>query len=454
MARSLPAALVDGLAAIVGSDHVLTDPSMTAGAAVDWTGRFRGETPALVRPADHDQVAALVAWCRHHRVALVPQGGNTGLVGGGVPRAGEVVVSLTRLDHLDVDGEAGQVTAGAGATLVAVQQAAAASGWRYAVDLAARDSATIGGTVATNAGGLRVLRWGPTRAQLLGVRAVLGTGETVEHLRGLEKDNTGLDLGQLLCGSEGVLGIVTAARLRLRPPAGETVTALLALSSVSDAVAATTALRRALPMLEAAELYLAAGAALVTAHTGRPVPVAGAPVYLLVEAVGPPAPLDPLAAAVGALAVPPIDVAVATDGPGRAGLWHHREAHTESIASLGVVHKLDVTVPLPGLAAFCDEVHTVVRAARPRAACWLFGHVGDGNVHVNITGVDPDDDDIDEQVLTLVIDRGGSISAEHGIGVAKRRWLARNRSAGDLDTMRRIKAALDPAGICNPGVLV
>jgi FAD/FMN-containing dehydrogenase len=200
------------LAAIVGDAHVLVDADLRAPYERDWTGRFTGTTPAVVRPGTVEQVAAVVRWCGGEGVALVPQGGNTGLVGGGVPLGGELVMSLRRLDGIGpVDPMAAQLTASAGATLGAVQRAAGDHRMRYAVDLGARDSATIGGTVATNAGGLHVLRHGATRAQVVGIEAVLGDGSVVSHLGGLIKDNTGYDLAGLLCGSEGTLGIVTAA---------------------------------------------------------------------------------------------------------------------------------------------------------------------------------------------------------------------------------------------------
>jgi len=452
----LPTATLRALRSIVGDAHVVEDPDVVAAHVVDWTETFVGSSPAVVRPGSTAEVAEVVRACRADRVALVPQGGNTGLVGGGVPLAGEVVLSTVRLGGVrDVDPDAGQLTAGAGATLAEVQRAAAGIGWRYGVDLAARDSATIGGTVATNAGGLRVLRWGSTRRQLLGVEAVLGTGEVVSRLGGLVKDGTGYDLAGLLCGSEGTLGIVTAARLALVPAAQGAVTALVGLASASDAVALVGRLRREVPTLEAAELVLAAGARLVAERTGvapvlDPVP----PVQVVVEAVGPPDPAAALAAALdGAPGV--LDVAVADDGARAARLWHVREAHTEAIARLGAVHKYDVTLPAHGFARFVDEVPDVVRAVDPAATTWLFGHVGDGNVHVNVTGGSPDlAAAVGDAVLARVVADAGSISAEHGIGTAKRSWLPRDRTSGDVAAMRAIKAALDPDRILNPNALL
>jgi FAD/FMN-containing dehydrogenase len=447
-------AFLAGCRAAVGADHVLVDPDVTASYAVDWTGRWRGSTPAVVRPGSTGDVADVVGLARRHRVALVPQGGNTGLVGGGVPLGGEVVVSLGRLGALGpVDRAAGQVTAGTGVTLAALAAHAGAAGLAFGVDLGARDSATVGGMVATNAGGIHVVRYGPMRAQVVGVEAVLGTGAVVSRLAGLVKDNTGYDLAQLLCGSEGTLGIVTAARLRLVVPPRERATALVALPGVAAAVALAAAVRAAVPDVLALELMDGPGLRVVAGYLDATPPVAPeAGAYLLVEAGGPDDPLPALAAAIeGADGV--AGTAVATAGAERARLWRWREAHSEAGSALGPVHKLDVTLPAAGLAAFCADVRSRVAAARPGARLLLFGHVGDGNVHVNVIGPPDDDEEVDDLVLGLVVERGGSISAEHGIGTAKRRWLARDRSPAEVDAMRAVKAALDPDGILNPAVL-
>jgi FAD/FMN-containing dehydrogenase len=443
------------LSTVVGTEHVLVDPDLTASYARDWTGRFTGTPSAVIRPGTAAEVAEVVVLCRAASIALVPQGGNTGLVGGGVPLAGEAVLSLRRLSGIsDVDRRAGQLTAGAGTSVTEVQAAAAAIGWAYGVDLGSRDSATVGGTVATNAGGLQVLRHGATRAQLTGMEAVLGTGAVVSHLGGLLKDNTGYDLAGLLCGSEGTLGVVTAARLRLVPPSPQRVVALLAFSSTEAAVDTAFLLRRALPNLQSLELFLRAGLDLVCRVTGAAHPFAEThPVFLLAEAAGPTDPMPAMAAALDS--VPSVaGAAVATDSIRRAELWRYREAHTEAINTLGAPHKLDVTLPAPELAAFIDRVPAVVAEADARAATWLFGHVADGNVHVNITGVAADDLTVDDRVLTYAAGLGGSISAEHGIGTAKRPWLHLNRSAAEIGAFRSIKGALDPAGILNPNVLL
>jgi FAD/FMN-containing dehydrogenase len=437
----------------LGDAHVLVDPDVTAGYATDWTGRFHGTTPAVVRPGCTGEVAEVVALARRHRVALVPQGGNTGLVGGSVPLAGEVVVSLGRLDRLEVDEAAAQATVGAGVPLAILQAAAAAAGLAFGVDLGARDSATIGGMVATNAGGIHVLRHGAMRAQVVGVEAVLGTGAVVSRLAGLVKDNTGYDLAQLLCGSEGTLGIVTAARLALVAPPGEVVTALVGTGTVAEAVALAAALRRGVVGLAALELMTGPSLRRVADHLGTPPPVApDAGAYLLVEVDAPGDPVPALAAALDGRAGV-VEAAVATERADRARLWRWREAHSEVGATLGVVHKLDVTLPAAVLAGFCAEVVERVEQARPEAITLLFGHVGDGNIHVNVVGPPADDSGIDDTVLGLVVERGGSISAEHGIGTAKKAWLARDRSPAEVEAMRAVKRALDPDGILNPNVL-
>ncbi len=457
-ATSLDPSVRRELVDVVGAAHLIDDDRRTS-FEIDWTGRFRGATPAVVRPGSTAEVAAVLDVCRRHGVAVVAQGGNTGLVGGGVPLAGEVVLSLRRLDTVgEVDRAAAQVTAGAGATVEAVQQVAARAGLRYAVDFGARGSATVGGSVATNAGGINVLRFGATRAQLLGVEAVLGTGDVVSRLQGLVKDNTGYDLAAVLCGSEGTLGVVTAARLRLVAAHEHTVTALVAFADVGAAVHAVATWRASLDTLDAAEIVLDDGVRLVAEVLGVGLPFdRPAPVYVLVETSGHDDPTDDLAAAVGSV-TGVLDVAVASDAAGRARLWRYREEHTSSINTVGVPHKYDVTVPIAALAEFLAEVPSVVRDAAPDASTWLFGHVGDGNIHVNVTGVPVDDptldEVLDEAVYRFVVSRGGCISAEHGIGTAKARWLALDRSSGDLAAMAALKRAFDPSGILNPNVLV
>ena len=362
----MSARVLQQLRDIVGPGQVIVEPDMMAPYGIDWTGRFVGTPTAVVRPGDSREVAAVVEVCSHAGTALVPQGGNTGLVGGSVPLEREIVLSLRRLAGVsEVDALGGQLSAGAGTTVADVQVAAEAAGWAYGVDLGSRESATIGGTVATNAGGLQVLRHGATRAQLLGCEAVLGTGETISHMGGLVKDNTGYDLGGLLCGSEGTLGVVTAVRLRLVPPAPERVTAILAFSSTAAAVDAASLLRRSLPELLSLELFLQGGLDLVCRVTGIGPPfVERHAVYLLAEAAAQCDPLPAMADIIGSV-VAVEDVAVATDASRRAHLWRYREGHTEAINTLGAPHKLDVTLPAPLLAAFIDDVPDIVKDADP-----------------------------------------------------------------------------------------
>jgi FAD/FMN-containing dehydrogenase len=446
--------MIGRLREALGPDGMVTDRDVLATHERDATGRWGGTALALVRPRDVDEVVTVVQACRDEGVALVPQGGNTGLVGGGVPRGGEILLSTARFGSVVVDADGGLVQAGAGATLAAVQRAATDAGWRYPVDFAARDSATIGGTVATNAGGHHVLRHGMTRRHVLGIEAVLGTGEVLRHLTGLVKDNTGFDLAGLLCGSEGVLGVITAVQLGLVAPPDDIAVALVGVDDLAAAVGLVGRARRALPDLEAAEVVLADGTALVRDQLGLaavldPEP----PVTLLLEVAGSLGARDRLATFLLA-AAEDSPTALADDRAGRQALWRVREEHNGAIARVGPPHKYDVTVPVDRLAALVDDTRALVTDLAPEAQLWVFGHAGDGNLHLNVTGVAPDDERLDDAVLGLVAAAGGSISAEHGIGVAKRRWLHLARSPVEQSLFRAVKVACDPDGILNPGVLL
>ncbi len=451
-----PDALIDSLRAIVGASHCITDPGLRASYETDWTRRFHGEALAVVRPATTDEVARVLVACADAGAAVVPQGGNTGLVGGSVPRGGEVVMSLLRLNEIEeVDRVAGEVTVAAGATLALVQAAARAAGWEVGVDLGARDSATIGGMVATNAGGVNVVRHGPMRSQLLGFEAVRVDGSILRRLPGMPKDNTGYDLGGLLAGSEGTLAVITRVRLRLVSPMRHRAVCVIGLADASAAVAAASELRRTLGSVVALELFTDAGLELITRHTGAAPPFAErAPVYLLAEVASDDAdPTDALLVALEAIGVADGSAAVATDAAGRHRLWQLRERHTEVINAEGVPHKLDVSVPSARYAELVERAPVVVAAVAPEARTIVYGHVGDGNLHVNVLGPAPDDQRTDDAVLELVLELGGSVSAEHGIGVAKVGWLVRDRGEETVAAMRAIKAAWDPSGILNPGVL-
>lgn len=392
-------------------DRWVADPSPAH--CTDWTGRFVGAGSFVVSPGSTAEVAAVVRCCSKAGVAVVPQGGNTGLVGGGIPYDDAVVISLRRLNSLGpVSG--GQLTAGAGVTIAALHAHVGAAGFSYGVDFAARDSATVGGTIATDAGGVRVCAYGSTRSQVVGLEAVLADGSVVSRLDGLAKSSGGYDLAQLLVASEGTLGIVTAARLRVvETLPSERVTALVPVVSIGDAVALLR------PGLLAAE-YIERS---VMALTGGPT---DAFAYVLLEAID------------GSF---PDDALVAVDARSRAELWRFREDATVQVSTQGVPIKLDVALPLDRIAEF--------RAALDLAGLYIWGHLAEGNLHVNVIGADPT-----EQVLRLVASFGGSISSEHGIGRAKREWLSLSRSPAEIAAMTAVKDALDPTGLLNPGVLL
>ena len=443
------------LSGVVGAEHVLTDPSVRATYETDWTGRFSGRARCVVRPADTGQVAAVIGACVEAGVAVCLQGGNTGLVGGSVPVDGAVLLSLARLTSIEpVDVVSAQVTAGAGVALAALQKQVRPLGLDYGVDFAARESCTVGGMAATNAGGERVLRYGTTRAQVLGVEAVLADGTVISRLTGLPKDNTGYDVVSLLVGSEGTLGVITRLRLRLVPLFTGRAVALVAVDDTAAAVALVRTLRTSLPSLEAAELFFADGLDLVREKAGLPAPFADPhPAYLLVECAQRADPTDDLLCALGE-ADGVRDATVASDVRGRHALWLYRESHTESINAAGVPVKLDVAVPLPALADCVAALPKTIAAACPDARPILFGHVNEGNLHVNILDALDRAEQVEDAVLRLVSSYGGSISAEHGVGRAKRPWLELSRSSAEIAMMRSIKQALDPRGLLNPGVLL
>jgi FAD/FMN-containing dehydrogenase len=447
--------LEDRLREIVGGQHVLTDADLKSPYETDWTRRFTASSRCVVRPAGTDEVAAVVAACAAAGVALTVQGGNTGLVGGGVPAGGDVLLSLGRLTVLEpVDTLEAQVTAGAGVSLEKLQQHVRPHGLDVGVDLAARSAATVGGLVATNAGGIRVVRYGSMREQLTGIEAVLADGSVVQRLVGLAKDNTGYDLTQLLAGSEGTLAIITKVRLRLVPLLPARAVALVAVGGVEGALELLAAARAGLPSLSAAELFLAEGLALVRSH-GRLAPPFAAThsAYVVLECAGRTDPTDEVLEVLGECAAVE-DATVASDVTGVARLWAYRETHTEAISAAGVPVKLDVSVPLRELPGLVDDLPGTVAAVAPAARVIIFGHLGEGNLHVNVLAAEDRAEEVTDAVLRLVADKSGSISSEHGVGRAKAHWLSLSRSAAEIAAMRRIKAALDPEGILNPGVLL
>lgn len=447
---SLHAALVSA----VGSAHVLTDPAVTGEFTQDWTRRFSGPCRAVVRPGSTGEVAAVVRACVAAGVPVLPQGGNTGLVGGSVPagspgrHGAPVIVSTRRLSAISaVDPLSGQLTAGAGATLGDVHRAAEAAGWIYGVDLAARDSCTIGGTVATNAGGINVIAYGMTRASVVGIEAVLPDGQVISHLSGLLKDNTGYDLGALFCGSEGTLGIITAVRVRLHRPHAATSVALVGCSGFASALELMSRARAGGFPVIGAEVIDATGMELVMGLADLPYPLESRwELVVLLEIAdggdGSGLPLDESA-----------DAVVALDATSRARLWSYRERQSEAYATLGVVHKLDISVPLELLAACADELRALAESFPNITTYGVFGHLADGNIHLEIVGPAWDDLEIDHALLACAARYGGSISAEHGVGRAKARELGMCRSSVEIAAMKAIKDAWDPQGLMHPGVL-
>ena len=355
---------------------------------------------------------------------MVAQGGNTGLVGGSIPHRGEVVLSLRRLTRMDpVDTISGQVTVGAGVTVADLQDHARRSGFEYGVDLASRDSATIGGTIATNAGGIRVIANGDTRRQVLGLEVVLADGSVISRLAGIEKDSAGFDLSQLLVGSEGTLGVITAARLRLSPVVdGERHVILLGVPHPSVGLG----LRG--PDVTALEFLSHSCLAAVAQRLGRKVPTAGRhPYYVLIESRRLP------------------DLAPDSDAVVDRRLWEFREAITETLSARGVPHKFDVAVPLSKLDWF------VANAERLTGEVFVFGHLAEGNCHIDVLGRS-DHETLADQVFGLVVECGGTVASEHGIGVAKGRWIHLTCSPAELAVRERIKQIFDPQRILNPAV--
>ena len=421
-------------------DRLLTDPDMCAGFAVDWTGRYSGPVLAVARPNTTDEVADILRICNDQQVPVVPQGGNTGLVGGSVPQQPSVVLSTRGLNELgDIDPVTKQVTVGAGVTLAALQAHARAAGLEYGVDLGARDSATIGGTVATNAGGINVIAYGMTRKHVVGIEAVLANGDVVSSLRGLAKDNTGYDLPQLFCGSEGTLGVITKVRVQLQPAWTDTTTAMLGVGTYAEAVGIMQRIADSGARIKAAEIFDWFGVELGSRHTATIPPLMErSALVLLMEYSGE--------------VVLPDHAVVAADTRDRKRLWTLRESLPELMSREGVVHKLDVAVTPGLLDELAERIHEILQADSVQARL-LFGHLLDGNLHIAFVGPDLDDTVLQDALLAVVADLRGTISAEHGVGAQKSHALSLSRSPAEIAAMRAIKRALDPQGILNPGVL-
>ena len=464
--------LLDLLRSAVGDDHVLTGPADVEAHVVDWTGTHSGRALAVVRPGSTDEVAAVVRACAATRTPLVPQGGNTGLVGGGVPDASgtAVVLSLGRMRAVrEVDPVAGTITVDAGVVLADVRAAAAAADRLFPMSLGSEGSCTIGGNLATNAGGTAVLRYGMTRELVLGLEVVLSDGRVWDGLRGLRKDNTGYDLTQLFVGSEGTLGVITGAVLRLFPATPRHATAWVAVPSVHSAVSLLAlAQREAGAHLATFEIANWQAIDLVLAH----LPGATDPLeepsdwYVLVELAGT-ASDDGLDDALERLLGAAVEDGLATDAaiagsPARRdALWALREGISEVQKVEGATLKHDVTLPIAGLADWTDAMGPALRELLPGVRLVTYGHVGDGNLHYNLNApVGRDDDlraaaaDLTTAIHEAVAAAGGSISAEHGLGRTKAAAAAAYKSEVEVDLMRAVKRAIDPDGLMNPGVLL
>jgi FAD/FMN-containing dehydrogenase len=474
MLRPPSPALLDSLASLLGPRGFSRDPEAMGPWLSDWRGRYRGEAAALLSPESAAEVQTIVARCAEARVALVPQGGNTSMVGGATPGAGggALLLSLRRMNSVrSVSAEDNVAVAEAGVILSDLHDRAAASGRRFPLSLGAKGSATVGGLVSTNAGGTQVLRFGPMRSLVLGLEAVLPDGSLFEGLSALRKDNRGYDLKQILIGAEGTLGIVTAASLKLVAEPGSRSVAWIGLGSPA---AALTLLRRLEARLgEAVESFeLVPGDALalvLAAIPGTRPPLAGAHRWhVLVESVAPQGARDSSEALQEALA-PALDDGLAEDAvvaaseAQAAALWRLRESIAEAERAQGPSVKHDVSVPVSAMPAFIEDARAAVEARFDGARVVAFGHLGDGNVHFNVqppAGADPKAwlTDRAEDVTRLVHDRvaqaGGSISAEHGIGQMKLAELVRTAGPARLAALRAIKNALDPLGIMNPGKLI
>ncbi len=468
--------LIEELTDLIGADAVLTDEAAMAFATEDWRGRYRGKALCVARPADAAEVAGIVACCARHGVPVLPQAGNTGLVGGSVPAAegpAPVIVALERLRRIrKVDPVNNTMEVEAGCVLANVQEAARAAGRYYPVSLGAEGSCQIGGTIATNAGGTSVLRYGNTRENVLGLEAVLPDGTVWSNLTALRKNNTGYDLKQLFIGSEGTLGIVTAAVLKLHPLPTRHAVAWAGLAEPEAAVRLLTRVQeQGGAKLSGFELMNRKQLDLVVRHVPqRRSPLEAAHDWHLLIELSDTGGEDDLDAALEGLLARAFEDGLVTDAviaaseSQRAAMWELRHSVSEANKKGGVGLTTDCAVPVSATADFIREAGAAVKALAPEAELVIVGHMGDGNVHfIPFFTFDQwdkleDRDALAETIRHAVNDvahaLGGTFSAEHGVGQVSLKEMARYKSPADLALMRAVKAALDPKGLFNPGRLI
>ena len=459
----------DRLRAVVGASRVLTGAADLAPYCTDWRGRYTGKASCVVLPGTTDEVAAVVGICAEAGTPIVPQGGNTGLCGGATPIGGEVVINLRRMNRIrGIDADNNSITVEAGCTLHAVQEAAKIADRLFPLSLAAEGSATIGGNLATNAGGVQVLRYGNARELTLGLEVVLADGRIWNGLRALRKDNTGYDLKHLFIGAEGTLGLITAATLKLFPRPRTQATAWVAVPDPAAAVGLLARLRDAAgDNVTAFEIVGRPALELVLKHipSARD-PLAGKPAWqVLIELSGA---RDDLSAsleqALQEAAADGLvdDAALAASEAQTAALWALRENVSEAQKIEGVSIKHDIAVPVSRIAEFIARTDAALLKAFPQVRIVCFGHIGDGNLHYNQSKSDVQSNSefigqteaVNRIVHDLVHDLGGSISAEHGLGQLKREEVLRYKSETEMGLMRAVKQALDPRGLMNPGKLL
>ena len=444
--------LVQALSAVVGANQVSTDPDVLGGRSVDYTGRYRGRASALVRPATAGEVAEVLRVCRDAGAHVTVQGGRTSLVAGTVPEHDDVLLSTERLNTIgDVDTGDRRVAVGAGATLASVQHAANRAGLVFGVDLAARDTATVGGMGATNAGGLRTVRYGNMGEQVVGLDVVLPDGSELHRHSQVRADNTGYDLTALFVGAEGTLGVITALDLRLHPNPSHRVTAMCGFAELGAAVDAARFFRE-LEGIAALELIDGRAAALTGEHAGAPAPVDG-DWLLLVELAADHDPTDRLADALA-----DVDTcgepAVGVDAAAQQRLWRVRESLADVLGVYGPPLKFDVSLPLSAVERFARDARELVHRHAAEALPVLFGHIAEGNLHLNVLRCSLHAEaQLYAAMMDLIADCGGNVSSEHGVGSRKRAFLGMSRERADIAAMRTVKSAFDPIGYLNAAVL-